>query len=224
MNHENSSSFLAHANPKVGMAGRGTHWEFYSPRLKRRVVASSSYEYDHYVTLEMDPAVKTWVPQVEATAVVEGHECKRVIDATVTYWNGLMEAHEVKPEAQAQAEHTLRQLQFLAEWSKANGSVAKLVTEVQIRSEPVLLMSYHSMLPWARESHSIDEALARVVVGMVVGRKSPISIEEAADELRIPISALAPIVVREFRDRRFGLDVGVRPFGRMTFISWCLEV
>lgn len=206
------------------MAGRGTHWEFYSPRLKRRVVGTSSFEYDHYVTLEMDPAVKTWAPQVEATAVIDGRECKRVVDATVKYWNGTSEAHEVKPEAQAKADHTLRQLQFLTEWATANGAVAKLVTEVHIRAEPVLLMSYHSMLPWTRRLHSVDEAMARVVSGFIARRKDAVTIEDLVQELRFPMSDVVPILVRDFRDRRVKMDISVRPFGRTTYVAWRVEI
>jgi hypothetical protein len=206
----------------VGIAGnsrRGTHWEFYAPRLGCRLVAASSLEYEHYVLLECDPTVAKYEAQVPATVEIDGKQRKTVFDSKVTYRDGRKVIYEVKFAEDVALPETKSQLVVQRLWAEQNAYEHVLVTQVEIREAAVYLENCHSMLPWARPLHDTLPEPRALVLGTIHGAAAALSLGEVANRTTQPIETVLSVVVREFINQRLALpDIQTKTFGRKSLV------
>lgn len=202
----------------MGHSRRGTHWEFFSPRLGQRVVASSSLEYEHYVLVECDPTILSYEVQVKITEEVGGKRRTSVLDSLVRYRDGRCAVNEVKFEAQvAEAE---RQFEIQRAWARRNGYSHHVLTEKEIRGDALYLANCHAMLPWARPLHAPSDDIKTLVIGFIAGRDDRYSIEDVAARTGVPLDCVVPVVVGEYFDGRISIpNLRTHKFGRKTLVG-----
>lgn len=211
------SGSLFPSSPVMGHSRRGTHWEFYSPRLEQRLVASSSLEFEHYVLVECDPAVETYSVQVAAEAEVEGESRKTILDSVVRYRDGRVVVNEVKFKDQVEASQT--QFAVQRAWASQQGYEYEVLTEDVIRVNVVHLENCHALLPWARPLHAVPEEVRVPVMGQVADQDKDQSIEVLVRKTGFTAGEVVSVIVRAYLAGRVLLpDIKGKKFGQGTLV------
>ncbi|MBX3749120.1 MAG: hypothetical protein KF897_03440 [Opitutaceae bacterium] len=201
----------------MGHSRRGTRWEFYSPRLEQRLVASSSLEFEHYVLVECDPEVETYSVQVAVEAEVEGESRKTILDSVVRYRDGRVVVNEVKFKDQVESSRT--QFAVQRAWASQQGYGYEVLTEDVIRVNVVHLENCHALLPWARPLHAVPEEVRVPVMGQVADQDKDQSIEVLVRKTGFTAGEVVSVIVRAYLAGRVLLpDIKDKKFGQGTLV------
>lgn len=180
----------------MGRSRRSTHWEFFSPRLGGRVVAASSLEYEHYVSLECDPTVETYEPQVKVTVTVDGEPHVTILDSKVRHRDGRIVVNEVK--FAEQVTESEKQIQVQRALAQQNGWLHQVLTENEIRADEVYLRNCHAMLGWAQPIHTVPDSGRTSIVGLISGQGGELTVAAVSAATGRPVEEVVSVVVREY--------------------------
>ncbi|MDQ0914660.1 TnsA endonuclease N-terminal domain-containing protein [Paenibacillus sp. V4I5] len=134
-----------------GLKYGSEYWESYAPKLNRDVCFFSNLEYDHWVTVETEPTISNYCEQAFKIPYIHDRLLtKTVVDMWYTK-NGINTFVEVKYfdvlEAEnEEGERARRQIKAQQEWCKENGFHHEVMTEKQIRQNPLLLSNKKKIL------------------------------------------------------------------------------
>ncbi|OTX80737.1 hypothetical protein BK726_02135 [Bacillus thuringiensis serovar londrina] len=139
------------------------YWSGFSFKMNRKVEFFSDLEYEHWLLVECNPAIKKFCEQPLKVEYILNDKIRYSIpDMWILYSDKSEKMIEVKYMSSLLPSHpkykqTLQQITVQQEWCKSNGLYHEVKTEKKIRENRILLDNYRKMIPFIRNySESIE--------------------------------------------------------------------
>lgn len=198
-------------------ATRSTHYgnnyyNTYSLKIKRTVTLFSQLEYMNYLTMEMNPKVKSFCEQplkikIENNGVFE----YSIFDMWVQYKNRVEEFQEIKYskdlyKSSNQYERTINQIKKQQTWCKVNGYNYIVRTELDIIRSPYYINNLrflHGSLK--RQNIKVHRRQLNEITSLISDKR--IKIFEILHHKIIPTESVYPIIAIGFYDGIIELNI-----------------
>lgn len=153
----------------------------YSYKLRRSIKLYSNLEYKNWLTLEMNPTVKTFCEQpYEAKMLVNGKKKRTIFDMWVCYVDGREEFQEIKYSTYLTGtdKYSVRsqeQIQFQEKWCKLCNMPYVVWTEKEIEPGPFFIENLlHLSSRIKRYSHALANTFYENIQKVVSTHSCPI--------------------------------------------------
>lgn len=139
------------------------YWEAYSDKVKRTVRFFSELEYDNWILTETNTKVKTFCEQpLRIQCLFEEKKVESIFDMWVCYHDNYEEFLEVKYSKELdpnnpKAKRSIRQTTIQKYWCKENDKNYRIVTDEEIRSNPMYLSNLKQLLYFTRSQEKRDK-------------------------------------------------------------------
>ncbi|NOU96210.1 hypothetical protein GC093_23720 [Paenibacillus sp. LMG 31456] len=171
-----------------GLKYGSEYWESYAPKLRRDVCFFSDLEYDHWVLIETDSIIRIYCEQpYKIPYIYNGSLTETVVDMWYLK-DGINTFIEVKYFDVLEAENeegqrARRQIKAQQTWCEENGFHHKVITEKQIRQNPLLLSNKKKILSLIK-SGCINEERLRHILDILAENRSFFEINQVIPELK----------------------------------------
>jgi hypothetical protein len=132
------------------------YWEVFSPKLRRNVRLFSDLEYDHWILIESDPNITMFCEQpLRIQQLVNGELVESIFDMWVVdqkreeYFIEVKYSHDLNPLNKKSA-RAIRQTTAQKEWCDKHGHHHLIMTEKEIRGNPVRLANLKLIIPYLK--------------------------------------------------------------------------
>ena len=148
-------------------ARHGTNlWNVYSHRLKREVFLYTDLEYDHWVLVESSWVIPWYCEQYPKVALkINGNRVSTIYDMLICHSDKTLELREVKYLLDCSNninDRTRVQLYAQKSWAKKVGLSYSIMTEVEIRSNPIYLANWRKILGYLSQKE--DEEFQHKII------------------------------------------------------------
>ncbi|AZV43023.1 TnsA endonuclease N-terminal domain-containing protein [Peribacillus asahii] len=136
-------------------------WKAFSEKIKRDVYLSSSLEYDYWVLIETNYLVENFCEQpLKVDGIYNGKQHSSIFDMWIQYKDESEKFVEIKYSSDLlpsspRFEKVQKQINIQREWCDVNGVEHRVLTELDIRSNVILLENQKVILPHLKDSHLI---------------------------------------------------------------------
>lgn len=151
-------------------------WDCFSHKINRDVHFYSDLEYEHWILVETNPDIEFFCEQpLKIKEEFEGEIHESIFDMWIKWKDGNEEFIEIKYEKDiTQSSHNKSkrnkrirtQLGIQKKWCKNNHANYRIVTEKEIRIQP-LLTNRKMLLPYLRSSKPLNEIVAHSILKLL---------------------------------------------------------
>ncbi|WP_142830061.1 TnsA endonuclease N-terminal domain-containing protein [Planococcus soli] len=185
--------YTTNFNSKYG----SNRWIVWSYKINRSVFLYSSLEYDHWLIIENNPLIKHYCEQPLLIETVNDNN-KRITsipDMYLCYTNGSEEIVEIKYKQDLETDRVRKQLKVQKEWCKKNNLKHQLLTEEEIRKNPIYLSNLKilSKIDTSKNLKAIEKIQSKISTE----RRRILSI---AQELDLEMELVTIIIFRLIKD------------------------
>lgn len=134
------------------------YWEAFSAKVNRIVRFFSDLEYDHWITVEGNPAIGQFCEQPKTiNVIVDGKLVESTFDMWIQYKDGkeifveVKYSSEIDPSSRNFSPRSKRQIEAQRKWCQENNHNHLVQTDKDIRGNPIYLQNLKLILPYTRQ-------------------------------------------------------------------------
>jgi hypothetical protein len=180
----------------------------------------ASLEYDHWVLVETDPDIRNYCEQAYKIPYVHNRSLTETV-VDMWYANGSNTFVEVKyfdvlEADNEEGERARRQISAQQKWCEENGFHHEVVTERQIRQNPLLLSNKKKILSLVKAGFVVEDHLNKIL-GFLKEKRSFFEINQEYPEIRpYEIQHLIAWLIYE---GKLTHNMNLYPFGSKTEVK-----
>lgn len=196
-------------------------WNCFSYKLKRSVILYSDLEYELWIQLETNPLVETFCEQpLTITGVVDGKVCNSILDMWVKWKDGTEKYIEVKYQKDKEKINNFntrisKQLRLQETWSKSENINYEILTEKEIRIQP-LLSNLKIIVPYLIRFKEVSELDSHKII-KYIGNQT-VTVKELLLENHFSDFYLS--LFFQYYTGVISLDIDRQPINNLTKV-WC---
>lgn len=204
-------------NKKYG----NNRWDTFSKKLGRDVHLYSDLEYEHWILIEFDPNVLTFCEQpLKIKYFLDNKLIESIFDMWVKYLNGdeffieVKYLKELNPNYE-KSDRAIRQTKIQKLWCEENNKNYKVVTENEIRKNPVLLSNANTIVSFIKNSPKPIETDYYHVLKEIQKHES-ILLSELEKNINLSIHRVREAVYWLIYNKEISSNIDLLPIGYKT--------
>ncbi|MFB5089332.1 Tn7 transposase TnsA N-terminal domain-containing protein [Psychrobacillus sp. PGGUH221] len=159
-------------------------WDCFSFKLDRDAYFYSDLEYEHWILVETNPLINNFCEQpIKIELEYEGKMHSTIFDMWIQWNNGKEEfieikySKDIKESLNPNCKRSMKthiQLAIQKEWCSLNGYLYRIVTEEDIRSQP-MLSNKKLIMPYIRDSNSVSDIDKKTIMNKLTEKETLVS-------------------------------------------------